>query len=88
MSKPNQVIQYLGAFNVEMNKTYDSVDIKTNFPDANMMKMKTEGVNVNINGTVMFPVSYDDETYLPPTSVKYIFSKDCTVVVGKYTTIT
>ena len=88
MSKPNQVIQYLGAFNVEMNKTYDSTLIKAEFPTANMLKMKTEGVRVNINGTTMFPISYDDETYLPDTSVKYIFSKDCVVVVGKYTVIT
>ena len=87
MSKPNQVVQYLGAFNVEMNKTYDSTLIKTEFPTANMLKMKTEGVKVSLNGTTMFPISYDDETYLPDTSVKYIFSKDCVVVVGKYTVI-
>lgn len=52
-----------------------------------MMKMKTENVKVSVNGSDMFPVTFDDESFIT-SGHTYIFDKNCTIVIGKYVAIT
>lgn len=87
MSKPHFIVEYLGAITAEANKDYTTAQVISQFPTATMMKLKTEGVSVNINGTDLFPVSYDDESYIT-TGKTYIFNKKCTIVVGRYVVVT
>ena len=50
------------------------------------MKMKTNGVNVSVNNSDMFPLDINDETYLVAGHT-YIFDRACTVAVGRYVAI-
>lgn len=87
MSKPMYAIEYLGAVLVQSGKLVTSAQVLTQYPTANMMKMKTKDVMVSVNGSDIFPVSYDDESYIT-SGHTYIFNKDCTIVVGKYVAVT
>jgi hypothetical protein len=86
MTQPH-AIEYMGAVALEGNKSYTSTSILTAFPTANVMKMKTTGVAVSINGTAMFETSFDDESYISSTSKSYIFNKNCVIAIGKYIAI-
>lgn len=87
MSQPAIAIEYLGAIVVEPRKQYLSADVKTKYPTANMMKMKTNGIKVTVDGSDMFPVSYDDESYIT-TGRTFMFSDACTIAIGRYVAIT
>lgn len=80
-------IEYIGAVALEAGKSYTSAGILTAFPSVNVMKMKTKGVAVSVNGTAMFETSFDDESYISSTSKSYIFNKDCIIALGKYIAI-
>lgn len=86
MAKTNYAIEYLGAVSVKANTKVTSAGIKTLFSTATVLQMKTKDVKVAINNTDMFPIDYDDETYLV-TGHTYIFNIDCTIAVGRYVII-
>ncbi len=87
MSQPMYAVEYLGALVVEPRKQYLSADVKTKYPTANMMKMKTNGIKVTVDDSDMFPVSYDDESYIT-TGRTFMFSDACTIAIGRYVAIT
>ena len=87
MSKPATVIEYLGAIIAEPRKQYTSASVLTKYPTANVMKMKTSGIKVTVDGSDMFPVSYDDESYIT-TGRTFMFSDACTIAIGRYVAIT
>ena len=87
MSQPSHIIEYLGAIIAEPRKQYTSASVLTKYPTANVMKMKTEGIKVTFDGSDMFPVSYDDESYIT-TGRTFIFSDACTIAIGRYVAIT
>ena len=79
-------IDYLGAMPVNKGQQYTSASIITAYPTATVLKIKTDGVSVSINGGVQFLTSFDDESYLS-TGKTYIFDKDCIVAIGIYKVI-
>lgn len=79
-------IDYLGAMAVNKGQQYTSASIITAYPTATVLKMKTNGVSVSINGGVQFLTSFDDESYIA-TGKTYIFDKDCIVAIGIYKAI-
>lgn len=86
MDQPHYAVEYLGAISAEKNKLVTSASVLVAFPTANMMKMKTEGVSVSVDGTDMFLTSFDDESFI--TSGKsFIFDKNCTIAIGKYVAV-
>ena len=87
MSKPAIAIEYLGAIVVEPRKHYLSADVIIKYPTANVMKMKADGIKVTVDGSDMFPVSYDDESYIT-TGRTFMFSDACTIAIGRYVAIT
>ena len=87
MSKPAIAIEYLGAIIVEPRTQYTSASVKTKYPTATVMKMKTAGIKVTVDGSDMFPVSYDDESYIA-TGRTFMFSDACTIAIGRYVAIT
>ena len=87
MSQPTHIIEYLGAIIVEPRKQYTSASVLTKYPTANVMKMKTSGIKAGVDGSDMFTVSYDDESYIA-TGRTFIFSDACTIVIGRYVNIT
>lgn len=87
MSKPAIVIEYLGAIIAEPRKQYTSASVLSKYPNATVMKMKTEGIKAGVDGSDMFPVSYDDESYIT-TGRTFIFSDACTIAIGRYVAIT
>jgi hypothetical protein len=88
MAQPHYAIMYMGSIDVEKGKSYNSTDILTDYPNATVMKIKTDNIKVSINGTSMFLTSFDDESYIPTTNTTYIFSDNCIIAIGKYMTIT
>lgn len=87
MSKPAIVIEYLGAIIVEPRKQYTSASVILKYPTATVMKMKTNEIKVTVDGSDMFPVSYDDESYIA-TGRTFMFSDACTIAIGRYVAIT
>lgn len=79
-------IDYLGAMAVDKGQPYTSDSIISAYPTATVLKMKTNGVSVSINGGVQFLTSFDDESYLTAGKT-YIFDKDCIVAIGIYKAI-
>ena len=86
MAKPHYVVEYLGAISAEKNKLVTSASVMTLFPTATMMKMKTEGVSVSVDGTDMFLTSFDDESFIA-SGKSFIFDKNCTIAIGKYVAV-
>lgn len=87
MAQPQYAVEYLGAEFINKGETYSSATIKTKYPTATMMKMKTEGVEVSINGTTMFATTYDGENYLPTVASTFIFNKNCIIAIGRYVAV-
>lgn len=87
MSKPAIAIEYLGAIIAGPRKQYTSASVISKYPTANVMKMKTSGIKVTVDGSDMFPVSYDDESYIT-TGRTFMFSDACTIAIGRYVAIT
>ena len=87
MSKPAIAIEYLGAIVAEPRRQYTSASVLTKYPTANVMKMKTSGIKAGVDGSDMFTVSYDDESYIA-TGRTFIFSDACTIAIGRYVAIT
>lgn len=87
MSKPAIAIEYLGAIIAEPRKQYTSADVIAKYPTATVMKMKTSGIKAGVDGSDMFTVSYDDESYIT-TGRTFIFSDACTIAIGRYVNIT
>ena len=87
MSKPAIAIEYLGAIIAEPRKQYTSASILTKYSTANVMKIKTSGIKAGVDGSDMFPVSYDDESYIT-TGRTFMFSDACTIAIGRYVAIT
>ena len=86
MSQPMYAVEYLGAIVVEPKKQYTSAEVLAQYPDANMMKMKSSGIKAGVNNSNMFPISYDDESYIT-TGRTFIFSDTCTIAIGRYVAI-
>lgn len=87
MAQPQYAIEYLGAVNIKAGEAVTTADVLTTYPSATAMKMKTEDVKVSVDGSAMFPVKYDDESYII-TGKTFIFNKDCIVVIGIYKAVT
>lgn len=87
MAQPKYVVEYLGAIVAEPRKQYSSASVLLEYPNANMMKMKSEGIKAGVDGSDMFPVSFDDESYIT-TGRTFIFSDTCTIAIGRYVAIT
>ena len=87
MAKTMYAIEYQGALTIKQGQMYTSADILAKYTTANVMKMKTSGVNVSVNNSDMFPLDVNDETYLVTGHI-YLFDRDCTIVVGRYVAIT
>ena len=87
MSQPKIAIEYLGAIIAEPRKQYTSASVILKYPTATVMKMKTDGIKVTVDGSDMFTVSYDDESYIA-TGRTFIFSDACTIAIGRYVNIT
>ena len=85
MAKTMYAIEYLGALSIKQGQVYTSADILAKYKTANVMKMKTSGVNVSVNYSDMFPLDVNDETYFVTGHI-YIFDKGCTIAVGRYVT--
>ena len=86
MAQQHNVVEYFGAISTEKNKLVTSASVIALFPTANMMKMKTGGVAVSVDGTDMFLTSFDDESFIT-TGKSFIFDKNCTIAIGKYTPV-
>ena len=87
MAQPMYAVEYLGAEYLKGGQTHSSTTIKDKYPTATMIKMKTDDVKVSINGTTMFPTTYDGENFLPTTSTTFFFNKDCIITVGRYVAV-
>ena len=87
MSKPAIVIEYLGAIVAEPRRQYTSASVLSKYPNATVMKMKTSGIKAGVDGSDMFTISYDDESYIA-TGRTFIFSDACTIAIGRYVNIT
>ena len=87
MAKTMYAIEYLGALSIKQGQMYTSADILAKYNVANVLKMKTSGVSVSVNNSDMFPLDFNDETYLVTGHI-YLFDRDCTIVVGRYVAIT
>ena len=85
MAKTMYAIEYLGALSIKQGQMYTSADILAKYKTANVLKMKTSGVNVSVDYSDMFPFDVNDETYFV-IGHNYIFDKGCTLAVGKYAT--
>jgi hypothetical protein len=86
MAKTFNIVTYLGSMQAVKDVTYNSTDIKDEHPTANCIIMKTIGVKVSVNGTALFDVSLDDQSFLE-NGHTYRFNKDCVIAIGKYTTL-
>lgn len=87
MAKTIYAIEYLGAISIKSGTMYTTASILAKYPTATVLKLKTEsGVKVSVNGTDMFTIVFDDETYLV-TGHSYVFEKDCIVAIGRYVNI-
>jgi len=80
-------IKYLGAVQAKQNVPITSASILADFPTATVIKMKTEGVRVQVDGTAMFDIEFNDEHYLE-TGQTFMFNKDCIVALGIYKVVT
>ena len=87
MAQPSYAVHYLGGVSAKSKEVLTSTSILTDFPTATCLIMKTNGVKVSIDGTDAFPVDYGEITYLE-TGHSYIFTKDCSLSVGKFKVIT
>ena len=86
MAKTMYAIEYLGAVSVKQGQMYTSAEVLAEYTSANVMQIKTNGVNVSVDNSDMFPLDINDETYLV-TGHTYIFDRDCTIAVGRYVAI-
>ena len=77
------IMKYAGAAEFTAGTSYDgsALDLGTT------MQMKTSGVSVSVDGTIGFPIGYDDVAFLN-TGATYTFSKDCVVAFGDMTEVT
>ena len=73
----NELREYKGCIAATKLTSYTGTII----PDGTVMIMKTTGVNVSVNGSVMFPVSYDDESVYN-SSYTYKFDKDYIIALA------
>ena len=87
MSQPSYAIEYLGAIEATKNTAVTSASVLTLYPTATALKIKTAGVSVSVDNSVMFPTDYNDESYLV-TGHTYTFSENCIVAVGIYKAVT
>jgi len=86
MSQPIYAIEYLGAISASGGVAYTTASILALYPTATVLQMKTPDVQVGINGSVLFHITYDDTSYLT-TGKTYYFDRDCVVAVGIYKAI-
>lgn len=68
--------KYIGSFEAEQLILYNG----NSFPANTIMQMKTHDVNVSVNGGVMFPVTFDDESLIDSTYT-YKFDKKCVIAL-------
>ena len=83
MAKTMYAIEYQGALTIKQGQIYTSADILAKYKTANVMKLKTSNVNVSVDYSDMFPMDFNDETYLL-SGHTYIFDRGCTIAVGRY----
>lgn len=81
-----EAIEALGGFQCLANTPTTTASIIAVFPTATIVKIKTEGSVLSIDGTVKFATTYDAISNLQ-TGHTYIFDKDTTLMVGKYVTV-
>lgn len=87
MAQPTYPVQYLGAVLCKSGVPITTASIIAKYATANCMIMKTEGVNVSINSSDAFPTVVNNQNYFE-TGTTLVFSKDCTLAIGKYKAIT
>ena len=83
MAKTMYAIEYLGALSIKQGQMYTSADILAKYTKANVMKIKTNTVNISVNYSDMFPLDVNDEIYIV-IGHTYIFDRGCTIAVGRY----
>lgn len=98
MAQPvGYAFQYLGSVRVSAGVTYTSASILTIFPTANVMKAKidhigetkafvNEFIRVSINGYPMFHFEDGEDCFII-TGQSFVFDKDFTAAIGKYTVV-
>ena len=81
-------IMHLGCIVVKANVLYNTTDILTIFPTADLLIMKCgdDGVGVAIDGTPAFCVENNETTYLDESRT-YVFTEDAKIVAAKVVTI-
>jgi len=87
MAQPTYAIEYLGAIEAKKNQAVLSADVIGLYPSATVMKIKSDGVSVSVNNSVMFKTSFDDESYIR-NGHTYTFSEDCIIAIGVYKVVT
>jgi len=83
MAQPSYAIEYLGAKELLAGTDYTTASLLSEFPNATVIRMKSSGIKVGINGGVMFPVDYGEESYLV-TGKTFRFDNPCIVAIGIY----
>lgn len=86
MAQPHYAIKYLGSFKADKGVNYTSASLLDTFPTATVVKIKTAGVSVSVNGHPMFLTSFDDENHIV-TGQNYTFDRDCILAVGVYVAV-
>jgi len=82
-------LQYLGAIEVEANKTYLASDIASAFDGSNLFILKSKTsinnpIKISINKTVAFPIDYNEETAFDGTTeLSYVFNQKCIITICK-----
>lgn len=83
MAQPVYAIKYIGAISVKGGTTYSSTTVLAQFPGATCLVMKTPDISVSVNGTDMFPIAYEDQSYIE-SGINYTFNKNCVIAIGVY----
>jgi len=77
-----QPVYYLVKYNRAMEVKAGVKVLGSSVTGGNVLIMKTKNVNASVNGSVAFPVSYNEMSYLDTTAY-YTFDKDCIIAIGE-----
>lgn len=80
-------IEILGAIECKAGTPITTASILTTYSTANVTIVKTQDLHTSVDGSVMFPSTYDNQNYLV-TGHTYTFNKDCILQIGKYKVVT
>jgi len=77
MSQPvYHVVKYKGAIEVKAGVKLNGSDVT----GGNVLIMKTKDVRGSVNGSVAFPINFNEMSYLD-TNAYYTFDRDCIIAV-------